>query len=92
MFYFVAGDKMPLNTFAGHFSESVDLVVFYVIMFYGEGCIFVFYFVAGDKMSLNTFAGHFSEVVDSVVFYVIMFYNECCILVFYSGLRGIKCR
>ncbi len=47
VFYSVVGDKMPLNTFAGHFSEAVDSVVFYVIMFYGAGCIFVFYSVAG---------------------------------------------
>jgi hypothetical protein len=59
VFYSVAGVKMPLNTFAGHFSEAVDSVVFYVIMLYDEGCIFVFYFVVGDKMPLNIFAGHF---------------------------------
>jgi hypothetical protein len=69
-------------------SDAVDSVVFYGIMFYGEGCILVFYSVAGDKMPLNTFAGHFSEAVDSVVFYVIMF---CFIFVFYS-VAGLKFR
>jgi hypothetical protein len=64
-FVLFAEDKMPLNKFAGHFSDAVDSVVFYVRMFYGEGCIFVFNSVAGDKMSLNTFAGHFSGALDS---------------------------
>ncbi len=47
VFYSVAGDTRQLNTFAGHFSEAVDSLVFYVILFYRDGCIFCVLFCYG---------------------------------------------